>query len=396
MLTARQAIYDDQLTVVAYELLLRAEQGEAEAIGADPTRNAALFGSRLRDLIGDHPVHLEVSADFLASSHPLPLHPQRVVLGLAAGTLAGPEVADAARRRKKEGYRLAIDLDAAEDRATVVALADVVRLDVGTLGEFATDALVRTLAPLGARLMARGVESHDSFEALRALEIDLFQGYFFATPELVPGQGMPVSSMSTLRLLAAMNAPGVDLRQLERLISLDVGLSYSLLRSINSPYFGLRREITSIRQCLVLVGLDNIRRWATLLALAEVEDKPHELMVTALLRARLAELLAPTFGESDPDALFIVGLFSVLDALMDAPMAEVLEALPLAEAVAAALLRREGTKGQALSCVIACERGDVIEARNGPAADALLGDLYLEAAAWATQAGEGLRPSVPA
>lgn len=301
------------------------------------------------------------------------------------------------RGLRRDGYRIALNGFVLSDATrALLRVADVVKIDIPATPRATLAVLASALAGLDVALLADGVQTHEDFEFCHELGFDLFQGYFFCKPKVAKGRGIPVNRLTTLRLVSSMNAPSVDMEHLEALITRDVGLSYRLLRYINSAFFGLRREVTSVRQALVMLGLDNIRRWATLLALAGVSDKPHELLVTALMRARFAELLGSTFGEPDEEALFTVGLFSVVDAIMDAPMEDVLGSLPFSEDVVRALLDHEGRMGEALHCVLACERGDIDAARSGPAADAHLGSLYLTAAGWATAAGEGLTASAVA
>lgn len=403
MLVARQPIYDTKLRVVAYELLFREVDGGHARVGDDDAATShvllgAFNDSGLRELVGDRRAHLDVSRRFLEDGHARLLPPERIVLELTEHEEADPELESCLERMRDDGYCLALSsfLPTKANRR-LAELVDLVALDLGTLDRRAVEDAVRRLAHLPARLMATTVETQEDLEFCRRLGFDLYQGYFLCTPKLVQGRGIPAARMNVMRLVATLNGPHVDLAGLDELITRDVGLSYGLLRYINSAFFGLRREVTSVRQALVFLGLANVRRWATLLALVSVDDKPHELLVTALLRARMTQLLGPTFGEPDEEGLFTVGLFSVIDAIMDAPMTRVLESLPFSDEVVEALLEHEGPKGGALHCVLACERGDVEEARRGAAADAMLGSLYLDAANWATAAADELsRPSVGA
>jgi EAL and modified HD-GYP domain-containing signal transduction protein len=381
MLVARQPIYDRQLKVAAYELLFRDDGANRAVIGDDDVATSqVLLGAfteiGLKELVGERPAFLNVSTRFVVEGYALPLPRDQLVLELLERAPVTDELIGAMRRLRRDGYTIALDdFELTDATRPLLDLADIVKIDVLAVPRPALPGVVAELAPFGVQLLAEKVETHEDFEFCHELGFDLFQGYFFCKPKIVVGRGIPANRLTTIRLVSRMNEPGIDVGQLEDLISHDVGLSYRLLRYINSAFFGLRREITSVRQALFMLGLENIRRWATLLALAGVEDKPHELLVTALLRARMCELLAPTFGEPEGEALFTVGLFSVIDALMDASMEEVLASLPFSDDVVQALLHHEGPKGRALHCVLACERGDVEEARRGAAADALLGAL---------------------
>ena len=146
-----------------------------------------------------------------------------------------------------------------------------------------------------------------------------------------------------------LNDPAVQLEQIEQLIAHDVALSFRLLRYVNSAFFGLRGDVRSIGQALALLGLENVRRWSTLSVLASIDDKPTELTLTALIRARFCELAGEALGIAGGAELFTLGLFSVLDAMMDAPMIDVVASLPLAAEMRDALVSRKGKRGLLLA-----------------------------------------------
>jgi EAL and modified HD-GYP domain-containing signal transduction protein len=174
----------------------------------------------------------------------------------------------------------------------------------------------------------------------------------------------------------------VPFATVESLIARDVALSYRLLRYINSAFFGLRREVDSVGRAVALLGLENVKRWCTLTAFASIDEKPRELITTALARARFCELAGAGFGERCREALFTLGLFSVVDALMDAPMPELLRSIPFPEDMKNALVAGHGPKGELLEAAIASERG------VAPSGD--LASVQTEALAWATTATQEL------
>jgi EAL and modified HD-GYP domain-containing signal transduction protein len=156
----------------------------------------------------------------------------------------------------------------------------------------------------------------------------------------VQAQALPSARIVELRSLAGLYAHGTTFEQLEELVARDVALSYRLLCYLNSAFFGLPRRVSSVREALTLLGARAVRRWATLIALSGAQDASHELTVAALLRARMCELVAraqPTL-EAHAETWFTVGMLSLVDAIMQAPLERVLEALPLADEVHAALL----------------------------------------------------------
>jgi EAL and modified HD-GYP domain-containing signal transduction protein len=171
----------------------------------------------------------------------------------------------------------------------------------------------------------------------------------------------------------------------------DVGLSYNLLRFVNSAFFAVPRRIASIREALVLLGLEHVKRWATLMALLQSNDKPQELIVTGLVRARMCELIAHARGDRrDSEEYFTTGLFSVVDALMDVSLIEVLRQLPFSQEIMDALLMHEGKKGELLHGVLSYERGDFGELIRLVPAGSTPADFYAQAVEWATEASGGL------
>jgi c-di-GMP phosphodiesterase len=269
------------------------------------------------------------------------------------------------------------------DLARIVKL-DVRQLDPGTLRE-----QVSLLRRPGVTLIAEKVETHEELDFCQSLGFDLYQGYFFCKPREVAERGIQVNDMARLQLVAELQRADVDFGELQEIVSHDVGLSYNLLRFVNSAFFSLPRRVESLRDALVLLGLSNVRRWTTLMALASSQDKPHELLVTGLVRARMCELLATAAGERDKEGYFTTGLFSVIDALMDTSMIEVLRSLPFSQEIIGALLNYDGPKGRALHAVLSYERGDFDELGALPAGSSAV-ELYAQAVEWATQASGGI------
>jgi EAL and modified HD-GYP domain-containing signal transduction protein len=403
---ARQPIHDRARRVVGYELLFRGTGADTDAAtaGHDEERAATsvivetFTGVGVEAIAGRQPAHVRVSRRFLLELHAFALPPDRVVLELDA-----PDEDDAAllavlERLAAERYRvsLACTPDAAPPPSPP-HLADSVKVSVTGLAQPQITALAERLRPTGATLIAAGVDTPALLQQCHLAGFDRFQGFFFCTPDVVRAQTPPTAGIAQLRTLAGLYAADTSFEQFEQIIARDVGLSYRLLCYLNSAFFGLRREVASVREALTLLGMRAVRRWATLMALSGAQDKPHELIVTALLRGRMCEAIgravpdgASTVGGQD--ACFTIGLLSVMDALLDAPLAQALEPLPLAEASRAALLERRGPMGAALSAVLAYERGDLAEAQRHVPGVAL-GALYLSAVAWADAASAGIERS---
>ena len=233
------------------------------------------------------------------------------------------------------------------------------------------------------KLLAEKVETPEEFDWCKAQGFDMFQGFFLCRPRVLRGRRLPANRVNTMRLLAKLQDPAVDVKDLEALVGEDVTMSYRLLRYINSAAFSLRKKIESIRHAIIYLGMREIKQWANMVALSTIDDKPSELMVTCLVRAKMCELFAEVLGQGNKGTAFVVGMFSLLDAMMDVPLEELLESMPLADEITGALLHGTGPFADILSNTLAYERGDW-EAINCPElSDSTIADLYIQAVEWA-------------
>jgi EAL and modified HD-GYP domain-containing signal transduction protein len=383
----RQPIYDAGVKVVGYELIVR---GDESASDADATTASTVAQIGL-NLVAGGDAWVSLSGGFLFGGHAAALPPERVVFEVAPELGNDPEALAAIGRLKSQGYGIAVDpFTAGDDVMPLLAMANAVKLD-GTLDRATLAEHAAAARRAGAQVVAKNVETHEAFETLKNLGFDLFQGHFLCEPKVVEGRPIQINNLNRLRLVAELQDPDVDMPTLGKVVSRDVGLSYNLLRFVNSAFFSVPRRIGSIREALILLGLGHVRRWATLMALLQSNDKPQELIVTGLVRARMCELVANARGERrDAEEYFTIGLFSVVDALMDVSLIEVLRQLPFSEEIMDALLRYAGPKGELLHGVLAYERGDFGELIRLVPAGTTPADFYAQAVEWATEAGGGL------
>ena len=389
---ARQPIFDLGLEVVGYELLFRgANQNVAVISDHDEATSTVVINAftemGLDSVVGDRRAWINVSRDFLLGGLARILPRGRVVLELLEDQLVDDVLIESLEDHRARGYAIALD-DYAGSPALDRALehADIVKLDVLGRERAEVEEDVARLGGRGLKLLAEKVETREDHEYCLELGFELFQGYFFCKPERMEARSVAPNRLSILQLVAALQDPRIEISQLETLVSRDVALSFRLLRYINSAFFGLRREVDSIGRALMLLGIDNVKRWATLSIFAGVEEKPRELIETALVRARFCELA----GEGNRDQLFTLGLFSVVDALMDAPMEKVIDSMPFPEEMATALVAHEGPKGELLETALRYERGEFV-----PPADEF-GAAYVQAIEWATSAADELFNEAPA
>lgn len=361
----RQPIYDRGLDVYAYELLhRRGKENQATFTDGDLATSQVIINIfldvGLENLVGSKPAFINITGDFFTGDYPLPVSHEQVVFELLETIAPDTNVIAGVRRLVAQGYRIALDdYLLRDDTLPLLELASFVKLDVLAM---TADELARTVERLRhypLQLVAEKVETPAHYEMCRALGFDLFQGYFFAHPDVIHTQTTSANRSVVLSLIARLQNPDIELREVEQVIAQDVILSFRLLRYINCATFGLRREVDSIRQALMLLGLATVRNWATLLLLSQIDNhKPRELMTIALIRARMCELLANSDPAIDDNQAFTVGLFSLLDAMLDQPMETLLDQIPLSMPIKLALLDREGELGTLLKTVICYERGE--------------------------------------
>ena len=390
---ARQPLLDRDQAVAGYELLYPRsdfeetfESFDHPALETARVALDALSGIGLEHLVGQSRAWISVAPKFLSMDLVQNLPPERVVLQLRGTVFVAPAMLEELRELKAAGYVLALDqFRYSPSLQPLLDLADIVKLDVLELGARELAAQVFKLRNQKVKIVAKGIESPEDFKLAIAAGADIFQGYFFCRPHLLGGRTIAPSRLGLMRLASALQDPAIELADIERLISEDVALSYRLLKYINSAYFNLRGQISSLSQAVALLGIEPLRRWATLTTLAEMGDKPRELFVTALIRARFCQL-AGWSQDAPPDQLFMLGLFSVLDALTDTSMYCALQSLPLTPGMRDALIDHTGA-GRLLDCVLAIEDGNFDRASEIlPGA----GDHYLRAVVWSNDAAGSL------
>jgi c-di-GMP phosphodiesterase len=392
---ARQPIYDRGLDVYAYELLFRSGDVDHADVLDDEVATASTVVTTFADigldaLVGGRSGFVNATREFVMRGFVTLLPAGRVALELHRTEALDPAVMAELRRLSALGYTIALDdFVMREDSLPLLEVAHFVKLDVQA---FTRDQLADQVARLElckVRLIASKIEDHHTFEFCKQVGFDYFQGYFFCQPKTVAGRGIPTNRLAQMRLMAVLQDPDCPLEEMERAISNDLGVSFRLLRWINSAYFSLPRTVSSVREALMLLGVRNVRSWALLMTLAGIEDQPSELIRTAMTRAKMCELVAQALDRPNADAHFTVGLFSVVDAFMNMRMQDVLSELPLSPDVSAALLDQSGPLGEVLAWVLTYERGRFECLAPAPQADAMLRDAYVVALRFADEAEAG-------
>ncbi|MDQ6951308.1 MAG: HDOD domain-containing protein [Mariprofundales bacterium] len=350
----RQPIFDHNFKVIAYELLARMPGEKQHANAAVETAQVlvhSLMDIGLDKLSGHHKVHIDATGSFLIDDLLEQLPPDTVSFELLSGTPITGELLDGIKKLKSQGYTIVLDdYINSSQLAAAIELADVVKLHYAISHHCLKEEL-QQIRKYPVKLLIDGVDRHEIFEECKALNFDFYQGQFFCQPDLIKGKSLPENKMAVLRALQkVMGAEAID--EIEDVVKQDVALSYRLLKHINSAAFGMKREITSIGQALTLLGLKNIRRWLSLLSLASLgENKPSELIKISLLRGRALELVADYLQLKNRADYFVLGMFSVLDALLDRPMREAVEDIALPQAVRDGLLDAKSDMGKLLNLI---------------------------------------------
>ena len=396
---ARQPIFDRADRLVAYELLYRESVRTTAAAGADSTRMSSdtitrtLLGIGLERVTGGRRAFINVDRPMLLDGSIHVLDPQQVVIELLESVACDDETLPACEALVAAGYSLALD-DYVHDPANVplLRLARIVKIDVLGRTDEELRATLAHVRPYDVSCLAERVETAAARARCATLGFELFQGYFHARPELLAGREVPVQQGNLIRLMNVLRDPETSDAQVEEIFRGDITLAYKLLRIVNSAGTG-RAGVESIGHAIRLLGRATLHRWLGLLlvsSFATATGVRAELVTGAMLRARFCELLGEAAGRRrEGGALFMAGLFSLLDALMRVPMTEVVSRLELTAELRQALLAREGPYAAALRVAEAYETGawDTVASSAeafGVSLD-VLPVLYVEALAWAQE-----------
>ncbi len=392
---ARQPIFDIKQQVFAYELLFRS--GLHNYFDCDDIDHAStsviansflLFG--LDEMTAGRRAFLNCTRKVLVEDLATSLPKQHVVIEILENIEPDEEVIAACRRLKEMGYTLALDDFVYHQKfEPLLELADIVKVDFLLSGPGERQRMSTLLRRRGIRMLAEKVETQEDYEQAVSMGYELFQGYFFSKPVIMSRRDIPANKMQYLRVLKEIHSPEIDFHRMAQTVQREVSLSFKLLKLINSAAFGLRHKVSNIVQALSLLGEREIRTWVSLLSVsAMASDKPAELVVNSLIRARFCEKAAGLIGDgSQSSELFLMGLFSQLDAILDRPLAELLDEIQVSKEICRALLDEEGKRYHLLALCVTLERGNWDQlstlATNLELDETALSETYLAAVQWA-------------
>jgi EAL and modified HD-GYP domain-containing signal transduction protein len=393
----RQPIFDNKMAVYGYELLFRnGEQNHAGDIDGNQASSQVMLNTLtefgLDSIVGKHFAFINLTQDLLNDDVIQLLPRDRVVLEILENVTVDEQLVAAVHKLSSHGYIIALDDFVYHDSwRPLIEIADIIKLDVLNMEVKQVEECVRLLRPFNTRLLAEKIETTEQYTFLKGLDFDYYQGYFLSKPTIVEGKRAPTCKISILQLLAKLMQREPVHSEIESLIAQDVALSYKILRFINASCFSLSRKIESIKEAIVYLGLNNIRRFASMIAMAGFNDQPHEILLTALIRARMCESLAQAADYSDTETFFTLGLFSTLDIMLAMPMSAVVSELPLGEELEQALLNNGGDLGEALACTKAYECQHWSAVRFADLSREDIATIYLQALQWSNEAGMSMR-----
>jgi EAL and modified HD-GYP domain-containing signal transduction protein len=392
---ARQAILDRHKDVYAYELLFRSDPNQNQFDGTESSSATSqliantLFSDGLEGILGGKKGFINFDRTMLLDGPWSLLPTEQVVVEVLETVEPDTAVVDACVRLRAHGYTIALD-DFVHHPSfdPLIKTAHVIKVDLRATSRPEQRRLVRKYGPQGIKMLAEKVETAEEFEWAHSIGFDYFQGYFFTKPVVMRGRQAPSWKLSCLRLLQETQKEDIDFEKLHDLIKNDVSFCYKLLRFTNSALFARPTEIRSIEQALMILGEDGIRRWAALAALGGLaKDKPHELITQSLLRAQFAQRLARLAGFGDEHNWFLMGLFSLLDAMLDQTLESALHQIRLSRQVEETLLHTappDDRMASAYSLICRYELGDwdaVVQfAKTLGVAEVDVGNAYIESA----------------
>lgn len=393
--TARQPILDTDNELIGYELLFRDGINNVFPDIDDHKATTRLIeGTQislgLHEITDNKLAFINFNKDTIVARYPLLVDPKSLVIEILESVEPDEELLEAVIELKENGYLVALD-DYIHHPGWAVfhPYIDIIKFDLRAM-DFAelSEVVAELKSQTHIKLLAEKVETKEEFARCVELGFDYFQGYFFAKPEVVKSTNLAPFQSTLVELMADLSVVEVDVERITELIARDVNLSFKLLRYTNSA--GMRRmaDISSIRQAVVFLGKQNLKRFISLMFAAQAGDaKPEALIRMAIVRARFCELLASRHGGSEPSIAFLTGMMSLIDAIMDEPIEKIMDQLPLSPEIKEALLLQKGIAADYLFVARSFENGNWSESESYEQSLALnseqICEAFSEAIVWA-------------
>ncbi len=396
-IVGRQPIFDRDSSVLGYELQFRAagpEEWSPSYTSASLVPVETLYtalGSELDRLIGDRSVFVRATEDLLTGAIPLTLPPERTVIGIHCPHAPDEALLWQTKQLLKFGYTVAVEgIDRTEGLRDILVLSSFAKLDTEVLEPEVASRMVRDCHGLGIRTIAGGIDLRQQLRECVNMGFDYFEGYLLATPQLIPGRTLEPSHFARVRLAAKLLDREAQVSELEQIVRTDPALATQLLELAGlGAAGGMRRTVRSIHEALVLVGWRRLQTWLSLLLMTNRGETSDETFGTALVRARMCELLVRHLDPARADEAFTAGLLSSLDLLLGVPITEALGYLPLDESLRNSIVLREGMVGAILSDAVSIQTGHYTEATRSGLGPDRLQIAYVSSLSWFNETFSG-------
>ncbi|XOV80486.1 MAG: EAL and HDOD domain-containing protein [Aestuariibacter sp.] len=364
VLCARQPIFNSKNEVYGYELLYRAKRTDkAEFKDGDAATSELLLNACASinddDVLTKFPLFFNVTRNLLLSESFFPVEANTAIIEILEHITIDEALITCVYKLKRLGYQFALDdYNFSDQFEPLLTTVKYIKVDVLHINIEKHLADIDRLLSMNKVLIAEKVETIEMFNRCKELGFHLFQGYYLEKPQLVEGRKVSANVNLALTLINELQIQDVSFEKISYMVSQDPKLSFQLLKILNSPAQGLKREVSSLKQAVVFLGTASLKKWVILISLLQNSDVPDAFFTILLTRARTCELLADAIQLKDKDSYFTVGLFSGLDRVLNMEMNHLLKQLKLPEDVQEALLHRAGFKGKTLQKVILLERAD--------------------------------------
>ncbi len=395
---ARQPIFNVHKRVVAYEILYRQgvkniyEENFDGDLATTTVVSDALVNFGIEGLTGGKKAFINFTKNLLMEDLPLLIPPESLTIEILETVEVDERFIEKIKTLKEKGYTIALDDFIDNDKfIDILPYVDIVKVDFLVLGYEGRKIVADKYKNDGIKLLAEKVETYQDFEEAVNCGYELFQGFFFEKPVICKSKGINVSTFNYMEILKETVNDEPSFEKLSSIVKSDMSLTYKLLRLINSPAFYSNSEITSINHALTMLGLNEIRKWVTLIMLRDISsEKPEEIIKVSLIRAIFSEQVACHFGlEHREMEAFLLGLFSLIDTIMEKPLFEVLEQLPLKEDVKSALMGVKNPFHDLLKLLKFYEKGNwdmIIDIAESRQVDySVINQLYLDAVIMASK-----------
>jgi len=396
---ARQPIFDRKMKIFAYELLFRNSLDNFmpkvdEDMASSQILSSTYYTIGIDKITSGKKAFINFTQNLIEDMVPLFFPKATTVVEVLENVKPSSKVIEALKAIRQNGHVIAMDdFVFTKESIPLLQYVDIIKIDFKSTPSDLAGAVIKKVNAAGFKtlFLAEKIETNEEFMDALEMGFSYFQGYFFCKPEIIKGRQISTSQVSLLKITSEVNKQDYNLSVVESFIARDVNISFKLLKYINSAYFKRMKEISTIRDALFMMGTDELKRFVTLMAISQMNDsKPDALIYTSAFRAKFCELCGKSSTRKDcPDELFTLGIFSLIDAILDQPMDRIMRQLPLPSRITEALTKKNGLMADYLKLTEAYEKADWASVseycRLIELNEAYLPAIYIDACSWSSE-----------